>query len=277
MTTRRYLVTAGNTRERIDRVRDWGNVFTGNTGYAIARALAEIGEVDLLTSNRNHVAQASAEGGGRIRASGFTSHAELRGALAALMTRGRYDAVFMTAAVADYRPAGVFEVVERVPGEGGGETWQVRDVAAPKVKSNHARIAILGEPTEKLVDLFRTEWGHTGLLFKFKLEVGVGREELLRISRASRVASEANYLVANTLDMVEGPDAGAYLISDDGEEFVARAALAGRLAELVRKHLKSPGPPDRPDNPGCPLLRQRPRLGGFRAARREVCAREWHV
>ena len=28
----RFLVTAGNTRERIDRVRDWGNVFTGNTG-----------------------------------------------------------------------------------------------------------------------------------------------------------------------------------------------------------------------------------------------------
>ena len=28
----RFLVTAGNTRERIDRVRDWGNIFTGNTG-----------------------------------------------------------------------------------------------------------------------------------------------------------------------------------------------------------------------------------------------------
>ena len=36
----RYLVTAGNTREMIDRVRDWGNVFTGNTGYGIARAIA---------------------------------------------------------------------------------------------------------------------------------------------------------------------------------------------------------------------------------------------
>lgn len=234
--TRRYLVTAGNTRERIDRVRDWGNIFTGNTGYAIARALAEIGEVDLLTSNRNHVAAASAESGGRIRASAFTSHAELRGALAALMAGERYDAVFMTAAVADYRPAGVFEVVDRVPGDDGGETWRVRNVAAPKVKSNHARIAILGEQTEKIVDLFRNEWGHTGLLFKFKLEVGIGREELLRIGRASRLASGANYLVANTLDMVDGENAGAYLISDDGEEFVPRAALAARLCELVRKH-----------------------------------------
>src|SRR3954462_3956817 len=96
MGTRRFLVTAGNTREMIDRVRDWGNVFTGNTGFAIANALAERGEVDLLTSNRNHIAQASADGVGRVRASGFTSHAELKGALATLLARGRYDAIFMT-------------------------------------------------------------------------------------------------------------------------------------------------------------------------------------
>src|SRR3954464_11734800 len=85
MTARRFLVTAGNTREMIDRVRDWGNVFTGNTGYAIARALAADGaDVDLLTSNRAHVAQAADAG---VTASPFTSHAELKGALAALMAR----------------------------------------------------------------------------------------------------------------------------------------------------------------------------------------------
>src|SRR5215217_5621362 len=102
MGTRRFLVTAGNTREMIDRVRDWGNIFTGNTGFRIARALSSLGDVDLLTSNRAHIAEASSQVS-RIKASPFTSHAELRGALAALMTRDKYDAVFMTAAVADYR------------------------------------------------------------------------------------------------------------------------------------------------------------------------------
>jgi phosphopantothenoylcysteine synthetase/decarboxylase len=236
MGTRRFLVTAGNTREMIDRVRDWGNIFTGNTGYAIARALGELGEVDLLTSNRNHVARASAETGGHVRASAFTSHGELKGALATLLARGRYDAIFMTAAVADYRPAGVYEVVERIAGDGGTETWRVRNVSAPKVKSHHGQIVVRGEPTEKLVDLFRKTWGYKGLLFKFKLEVGIGREELLRIGRASRVASGANYLVANTLEMVEGENAGAFLISEGGEEFVPRGELPARLAELVRKH-----------------------------------------
>ena len=229
----RFLVTAGNTREKIDRVRDWGNIFTGNTGLRIARALAELGDVDLLTSNRAHLAEAS--GVARIAASPFTEHAGLRGALAALMSRHAYDAVFMTAAVADYRPVRTYEVVLRESDVGEcTERWLVRDVQAGKVKSNHAAIAVLGERTEKLIDLFRTEWNHRGLLVKFKLEVGVTPEELVRIGQASRRASRAEYLVANTLDMVDGPGAGAFLLSDAGEEWVPRDALATRLVRAVR-------------------------------------------
>src|SRR3954449_12699277 len=97
-TGRRFLVTAGNTRERIDAVRDWGNVFTGNTGFAIAKALAAAGEVDLLTSNRAHLAELAGPpaGGGTahpIHGSAFTSHADLKAALAGRMAAGRYDAV----------------------------------------------------------------------------------------------------------------------------------------------------------------------------------------
>lgn len=233
----RFLVTAGNTREKIDAVRDWGNIFTGNTGLRIARALAEVGGVDLLTSNRTHLVELAAAAGGaspsRITGSAFTSHAELRAALAALMARQPYDAVFMTAAVADYRPARTYEVVRRTRGEGGIETWTVRDAQAPKVKSTHNHIAVLGERTEKIVDLFRGEWGYRGLLVKFKLEVGVARDELVRIGQSSRRASGADYLVANTLDMLDGPGAGAFLLCDGGQEWVPREELPTRLARLV--------------------------------------------
>src|SRR2546430_1813603 len=151
MSSRRFLITAGNTREMIDRVRDWGNIFTGNTGYSIAKAMAELGEVDLLTSNRAHAAQAT---GDRIRALTFTSHEELKGALVALLARQRYDAIFMTAAVADYAPAGVFQLLSQSPGADGTLTWTVRNVDAGKVKSNYGQIAVLGRRTEKIVDLF---------------------------------------------------------------------------------------------------------------------------
>jgi phosphopantothenoylcysteine synthetase/decarboxylase len=232
----RFLVTAGNTREMIDRVRDWGNIFTGNTGYAIAKALAPLGHVDLLTSNAAHAAQADADG---IHASPFTSHADLGNALAAMLARQKYDAIFMTAAVADYAPAGVFEVVDRKPADDGAETWTVRNVQADKVKSTFSNIAVLGRPTEKLVDRFRGEWKHTSLLVKFKLEVGVAPDELIRIGQASRRASGADYLVANTLDMVTGDRAGAYVLSETGYEFVARPHLATWLAEITRIHLRA--------------------------------------
>jgi phosphopantothenate---cysteine ligase (CTP) len=236
----RFLVTAGNTREKIDDVRDWGNLFTGNTGFRIARALAEAGDVHLLTSNRAHLAElaAGATDGRRVTGSPFTSHSELRGALAALLAAERYDAVFMTAAVADYRPVRTYAVLDRetVAGADGVERWVVRDAQATKVKSTHAAIAVLGERTEKLVDVFRTEWGYRGLLVKFKLEVGIAHDELVRVGQASRLSSGADYLVANTLDMVEGPRAGAFLLGDDGEEWVPRDELPRRLVGLVRTH-----------------------------------------
>jgi phosphopantothenoylcysteine synthetase/decarboxylase len=238
----RVLVTAGNTREKIDQVRDWGNIFTGNTGYSIASAVAEVADVDLLTSNQGHLRDLVEKQPAKhhIAASGFTSHGELKGALAALMARHRYDAIFMTAAVADYQPERVYAVVERTPTLiATEERWLVRDVQAGKVKSTHPQIAILGRQTEKLVDLFRSTWKHEGLLVKFKLEVGISKEELIRVGQASRRSSGADYLVANTLEMVGGENAGAFLLSDAVEEWVPRDQLARRLVRLLEERFRA--------------------------------------
>ncbi len=233
----RFLVTAGNTREMIDQVRAWSNIFTGNTGFAIARALSEVGDVELLTSNRQHIDELVGEPVARLTAAGFSSHADLRSLLEQRMQQGHYDAVFMSAAVADYRPAGTFSIISREPTSvAGQQRWIVQDVQAGKVKSSYQSIAILGEQTAKLVDLFRKNWNFRGLLVKFKLEVGLSRDELIRVGQASRRSSGAEYLVANTLDMVEGMDAGAYLLGEDCAEWVPRAALPGRLVRLVREH-----------------------------------------
>jgi phosphopantothenoylcysteine synthetase/decarboxylase len=235
----RFLVTAGNTREAIDRVRDWGNIFTGNTGLAIAKALSKIGHVDLLTSNQQHLGELQGEQAAEhsITPTPFRSHADLRAALTALVRSQQYDAICMTAAVADYRPAGVFAIERREidPNDSKVERWVVRNVQTGKVKSNHPSIAIRGEQTEKIVDLFRKEWRYQGLLFKFKLEVGITEEELLKIGEASRLASGADYLVANTLDMVEGDRAGAFLLGDSGRQWVPRGKLPGRIVEIVRQ------------------------------------------
>ena len=228
----RFLVTAGSTREMIDHVRDWGNVFTGNTGYRIARALAAVGEVDLLTSNESHLAELERHSHG-VRATGFRTYTHLAGRLNELMTTRRYDGIFMTAAVSDYAPAGVYELLDRKTGEDGVEVWRVRPASDPKVKGSYDRIAVQGRRTAKLVDRFRPEWHHPGLLVKFKLEVAISSDELLRIGQDSRRASGADYLVANTLEMVDGERAGAFLLSDGAQEWVPRADLPQRLARLA--------------------------------------------
>jgi phosphopantothenate---cysteine ligase (CTP) len=231
----RCLVTAGNTREKIDRVRDWGNIFTGRTGLAIARALTTIGAVDLLTSNQQHLDELEKEGGA-IEAHGFLSHGTLQGLLAGLMSSTKYDAVFMSAAVADYKPNGVWEIVERFGAENAAEqTWKVRRLSGEKISSGHWEMAVVGERTTKIVDLFRNEWGYRGLLVKFKLEVGLRKDELIAAGKKSREASGADYVVANTLDMVEGQGAGAFLIGQDGHEWVEREKLPARMVELVRQ------------------------------------------
>ncbi len=232
----RFLVTAGNTREKIDEVRDWGNIFTGATGFEIAKALASHGPVLLLTSNGAHLAAAQAGLGlaHPVEARGFTTHADLLNLLQTILLRQSFDAIFMTAAVADYKPAGAFSLLDRKPGQAPGEEiWTVRSAQAGKIKSDHPSIALLGERTEKIVDLFRSMWAHRGLLFKFKLEVGLSDDQLIQIGQASRAASGAEYLVANTLDMVRGPRPGAYILSDAGHEFVDRPALPARLAALA--------------------------------------------
>jgi len=237
MCAMRFLVTAGATVEMIDEVRTWSNIFTGSTGLAIACALAQEGAVDLVTSNLEHIRNLQAQPQARfpITCTAFRSHNDLRDAIERLITGRRYDAVFMTAAVADYRPVRVYAVKQRSvrPEAPGAEQWLVSDVQAPKVGSGHEAIAVLAVRTEKIIDMFRSRWGYRGLLVKFKLEVAKPLEELLRIGENSRLASGADYLVANTLEMVNGPAAGAYLLYAGGHEWVPRERLPGRMVSLA--------------------------------------------
>ena len=242
--TPHILVTAGPTREKIDKVRDWGNVFTGKTGLDLALTFLDMGAVTLLTSNHDHAADYDGYSGkaGMLGIETFTTHAELHALLEERMTSGdAVDVVAMTAAVADYKPVGSFKITQRTANEDGSETWRVQDVSAPKVKSTHGEIAIVGEATRKLIDEFRTAWKYKGVLIKFKLEVDITENELIRVASASRTASGADLMVANTLAMAHaesGVPSGAYLIDGSGAVRVPRVVLAGRIKGWVEGRLR---------------------------------------
>ncbi len=96
----RVLVTAGGTHEAMDPVRYVGNRSSGRMGYALAQAVIDRGgEVTLISGPSNLVPPVGAtfvqiESAQQMH---DAVHAHLAGA----------DAIVMTAAVADYRPADV--------------------------------------------------------------------------------------------------------------------------------------------------------------------------
>jgi phosphopantothenoylcysteine synthetase/decarboxylase len=240
-----FLVTAGNTREAIDQARDWGNIFTGRTGLDIALKLLEMGDVTLVTSNLDHADRhAGAVGalGGTLNVHTFRAHADLLTLLQRLVPSTPYDAVCMTAAVPDYRPSGVFHVAEEEVLPDGRRCWIVEDVQAAKVSSNYDRIAVLGVQTSKLIDMFRRDWNFTGLLVKFKLQAGISETELLEIAEQSRRASNADLIVANTLEMVRGPRPAAWVVGAHDRHRVERAVLAPFLASAIRIRLQTRTP-----------------------------------
>ncbi len=235
------LVTAGPTREKIDKVRDWGNIFSGKTGLDLALAFLKLGNVTLLTSNLQHADQYDGYSGAAGRHGNETvstpaphrAHLEERNA-------DPIDVVAMTAAIADYKPTATHKLLHRSTTPDGNETWTVQNVSAPKVKSTHDEIAVAATATEKLIDKFRTQWNYRNLLIKFKLEVDITEDELIKVASASRLTSRADLIVANTLAMTQpesGTPSGAYLIDNNGATRFPRAVLAESILEWTKAHL----------------------------------------
>ncbi len=98
----RILVTAGPTREMIDAVRFLSNLSSGRTGYAIAGAARDLGHAVTLISGPVALPRPSGLDFVPV-VSAADMHRAVRDAF------DEVDAVIMSAAVADYRPARVTE------------------------------------------------------------------------------------------------------------------------------------------------------------------------
>ncbi|HEU0051169.1 MAG TPA: phosphopantothenoylcysteine decarboxylase, partial [Patescibacteria group bacterium] len=116
---------------------------------------------------------------------------DLRALMQEEIQSGAYDAIIHSAAVSDYRVAAVYTENEKMIAHSEEQN---------KIGSNHPSLTIKLVPTEKLIDLIREPWGFSGTLVKFKLQVGLTDEELLKIAERSLRVSAANLIVANCLE-----------------------------------------------------------------------------
>jgi phosphopantothenate---cysteine ligase (CTP) len=232
------LVTAGNTVVPIDRVRCITNIFTGKTGAAIALHAHSRGHtVTLITSHPEAAAELrqGAPPTERWSLRVYRTFEDLRELMGSAIPHGSLDAVIHCAAVSDYLSAGVYAPEQGTHFDDQTGAWHGDNRSQPKlldrqggkVKSDENELWLRLTRAPKLVDLIRSPWGFQGLLVKFKLEVGLSEENLLRVAETSRQHSDANLMVANTL---EDSAYHAYIGLIDGVyQKVSRRELAGRL------------------------------------------------
>jgi phosphopantothenate---cysteine ligase (CTP) len=239
----KLLVTAGNTAVPIDRVRQITNVFTGRTGAAIALHAYRRGhEVTLLTSHPEALADdRPPERDARWRCLTYDTFDALMAAMEAAILGQPLDAVIHSAAVSDYRVAGVYTPAPgtRAAASGDEIAWasamgeppRLENIAAGKVKSTAPEVWLRLLPTPKIIDRIRGDWQFRGVLVKFKLEVGVDEARLLEVAEASRRHSEADLMVANTLETARQ---WAYLgPTTEGYRRIPRAELPEQLLSAI--------------------------------------------
>ena len=212
------LITAGSTQVNIDQVRVISNIFRGTTGTRIAdiASQAPFGHtVTLLTSG-------DASKLTSVRSIFYRTYDELAEQMEREIRTHAYDAVIHSAAVSDYRVASI-RTTDLLPLDA--------EVVGTKIGSNHERLFLELVPTEKLIDKIRSPWGFTGTLVKFKLQVGITDEALIKIARHSMQASKANVIVANCREWAKER---AYILDARGTcVSVARAALAEELLRRI--------------------------------------------
>lgn len=210
----KVLVTAGNTRIPIDKVRGIDNIFKGRTGASIAKHFAEKGcEVTLLTSHPKLVTPQS-----NLHIVGFRTYDDLVSLMKSEIQTDSYSVVIHSAAVSDYSVEGTYKQLgESSEVEGDLQLHLAKLDSSRKIGSDHKELWMKLIPTMKIVDQIRDPWGFTGVLVKFKLQVGMSDEELINIATRSMRHSSADFIVANTL---EGIDQKAFIISAKGEKSV---------------------------------------------------------
>jgi phosphopantothenoylcysteine synthetase/decarboxylase len=209
------LITAGGTLVPIDRVRGLGNSATGVTGAMIALAAHDRGHYVTLATSRP---QSKHPQFPLTHVRKYETFDQLHEIMTEAVPSGRYDCIVHSAAVSDYRPAGIFAPATGTKFEDGG--WHgdppaLEDRSAGKISSDDPELWLRLVRTPKLIDLVRTKWQFRGVLVKFKLEVGLDAATLTDIAERSRKQSDADLMVANTVEGARswallGPFGGYY-------------------------------------------------------------------
>ncbi|MEM9800687.1 MAG: phosphopantothenoylcysteine decarboxylase [Planctomycetota bacterium] len=203
------IVTAGPTREHIDPVRYLSNESSGTMGFEIARAAAEAGHRVTLIAGPVH--RETPEGVDRVD---VVSALDMLAALEEHVPAA--DAIFMAAAVGDFRPKTRFDGKWKRKEEGG-------DGIALELVENPDLLATIAR-----------DKGHRRVI-AFALETSDGPER----AAAKLVRKNADWIVLNGASALNRERSTVTLIDRDGPVWTLeerpKAETARRLVELLER------------------------------------------
>lgn len=205
----KILVTAGPTWVRIDRVRVLTNIFSGRTGFLIARRLREMGFSPTLLLGAGRFEPEDK----KLKVIRFKYFEELRELVSKELKDKNYRAVVHSAAVSDFMPIEVYQ---------------------GKISSSRKELLIKLKPAPKIIKEIRLLRPDIYLI-QFKLEVGRKKEELIEVAYASLLRNKSDVVVANDLEDMSNLRYRAYIIDKDKNIKVVRSRqeLADNLANLL--------------------------------------------
>lgn len=201
------IVTAGPTREYIDPVRYLSNESSGRMGFAIAKALLAAGHSVTIVAGPVH--QETPEGAERID---VMSALDMLGVLEKRFPGA--DAIFMAAAVGDFRPATKLDGKWKKKEEGGG----------PPVLE-------LVENPDILAAIARDK-GHRKVI-AFALETSNGEAR----AAAKLVRKNADFIVLNGASALSAARSSVTVLSPNGVlwrlDDAPKDVTAAKLVELL--------------------------------------------
>ena len=202
----KILITSGGTREAIDRVRSITNHSTGQLGKVIAESFLQADHQVTLVTTKSAL---KPDGHPNLTIIEISDVASLKEALEPLVKS--HDVLIHSMAVSDYTPVYMTGIDEVAQADSVYDLLEKSNEEGKISSANDYQILFL-KKTPKIISLVK-EWNPAIRLIGFKLLVGVSKDELLAVARASLEKNQADYIVANDLlDIKEGQHR-AYLVS----------------------------------------------------------------
>lgn len=208
---RRVVVSAGGTREYLDPVRFLGNRSSGLQGIALARTAAARGaEVTLVAANVTLPDPAG------VKVTRVETTAQLREAVLAAAVDA--DAVVMSAAPADFRPAEV----------SGAKIKKTEDGGAPELH--------LVQNPDILAELSRDRAREGQVVVGFAAETGDAEGSVIEHATAKLARKGCDLLVVNDVSggqVFGSPDNEAVILDRDGGATPVPRGTKSELAHVI--------------------------------------------